>query len=136
MVFTKMKKNARRLVCCALLISICVGLSGCEIVSFYSFCKSMVNELGSSIKEEKYAKSFDPDWMVGKTSIEIEEKHGAFHNCYAELGPDGKYRNGYCRYTVKEGSEGSAPHPPTYLKVVFDEAGVCTKAYCYEPPWT
>ena len=135
MVFTKIKKNARRLVCCVLLISICVGLTGCEIVSFYSFCKSMVNELGSSIEEEKYAKSFDPDWMVGKTSMEIEEKYGAFHNCYAELGPDGNYRSGYCRYTVKEGSEGSAPHPPTYLEIYFDEVGVCTKAEYYEPPY-
>ena len=135
MVFTKIKKNARRFVCCVLLISICVGLSVCEIISFFSACKVLLVESLFLWEQDRLVKSkpYDVEWMIGKTSAEIAERYGQFHTTNAELGEDGKYRDGGCTYTVREfyKSTDGTPWPAVYVGIHFDESGLCTKADYY-----
>jgi hypothetical protein len=43
--------------------------------------------------------SYDTDWIIGKTSAEIEEKYGAFETTFSyEPSEDGLYKNAQCGY--------------------------------------
>ncbi len=64
---------------------------------------------------------FDPDYLRGKTSAEIEEEFGEFDNRNGEK-YNGLYHNTFCGYTVWKKDEGNE----WLFYIYFDENG---KAY-------
>lgn len=78
--------------------------------------------LASCSKDPK----FDPDYLIGRTSAEIEEEFGRF-DCRLDSESDGLYRNCRCGYTLKEKRVGFLGTDPEEIFFIhFDGDG---KAY-------
>lgn len=79
---------------------------------------------------------YDEDWIIGKTSSEIEEKYGTFD---VRIGGDqmknkeGNYVSTCCGYLTREKQVGYlGTSPEEYFMIYFDKEG---KAYRIEHPW-
>ena len=69
---------------------------------------------------------YDEEWIIGKTSVEIQEQYGTFYR--VELLPDSRYE-GY--YLIKEERVGYlGTYPEEYFVIRFDENGIAVD--CYE----
>ena len=77
---------------------------------------------------------YDDEWILGKTSSEIEKKYGSFDYLYNN--PDqieGNYYNGGCAYLTKEERVGFlGAHPEEYYMIFFNPEG---KAYKVVKKW-
>lgn len=76
----------------------------------------------------EYAKrgSFDKEWIIGKTSAEIEQKYGAFDISMIPLDDgDVLYRNCGCGYMTKRGVQGLLGTPTDeFFMIYFDSDGI------------
>ena len=71
---------------------------------------------------------YDKEWIIGKTSLEIEARYGEFDLCENIRSPDGLYRNSNCGYMTKEGKAGFFGTPPDkFLSIYFDSNGIAYK---------
>ena len=76
---------------------------------------------------------YDSEYIIGKTSAEIQNKYGAFDLTEAELNEDGLYCDGWCRYLTAKGINDIdlymliAPTCDEYYSIHFDENGVADK---------
>ncbi len=78
---------------------------------------------------------YDEQWILGKSSSEIEEKYGSFDYFYGnpDCRLDGNYYNGGCAYIVKEENVGFlGTSPSEYYMIYFSSDG---KAYRIEEKW-
>lgn len=77
----------------------------------------------------------DMEWMLGKTSSEIEERYGSFDfiRGHKEKSEDGNYYSAGCCYEVKEKRVGPfGTDPAVYFQIHFDSEG---RAYRFIYPW-
>ena len=78
---------------------------------------------------------YDKDWILGKTSSEIEEKYGSFHSAptSSDSKKDGNYFNCSCFYLIREERVGFfGTDPAMYYRIYFDSDG---KAYDVREKW-
>ncbi len=77
---------------------------------------------------------YDEEWIIGKTSSEIEERYGSFDYIMEnEQFPDGSESCRRCAYLIKKERVGFFGTDPTeYFLIVFDADG---KAQSIESPW-
>ena len=70
--------------------------------------------------------NFDKEWIIGKTSAEIEQKYGAFDISMMPLGEgDILYRNCGCGYMTKRGVQGLSGTPTDeFFMIYFDSDGI------------
>lgn len=70
--------------------------------------------------------SFDKEWIIGKTSAEIEQRYGIFDISMMPLGDgDVLYRNCGCGYLTKKGVQGLLGTPADeYFMIYFDSDGI------------
>lgn len=81
---------------------------------------------------------YDEEWIIGKTSVEIQEQYGTFYR--VELLPDSRYvqadadvfyKNADCYYLIEEERVGwLGTYPEEYFVIRFDENGIAVD--CYE----
>ena len=81
---------------------------------------------------------YDEEWIIGKTSVEIQEQYGTFYR--VELLPDSRYvqadadvfyKNADCYYLIEEERVGwLGTYPEEYFVIRFDENGIAID--CYE----
>lgn len=67
---------------------------------------------------------YDPDWIIGKTSLEVEERYGEFYQKGATRSPDGLFRNTHCHYFLRERPMFFDDVEITLFSIGFDENGV------------
>lgn len=68
---------------------------------------------------------YDTDWIVGKTSAQIEERYGPFYQCGMPAGADGLYRNCRCSLVITPRRAGFlGTSPAEVLAISFDGNGV------------
>lgn len=71
---------------------------------------------------------YDTEWIIGKTSAEIEERYGEFYQCSMPVSEDGLYRNCRCSLVIKERRVGFlGTDPAEVLSISFDENGIAYK---------
>lgn len=76
---------------------------------------------------------YDSEYILGKTSAEIQDKYGVFDLMEAELNEDGLYCDGWCRYLTAKGINDIdlymliAPTYDEYYSIHFDANGVADK---------
>lgn len=78
---------------------------------------------------------YDTEWIIGKTSSEIEKRYGIFDNAPTspEFQKDGNYINSRCGYIAKEEYVGFfGTYPNEYFVIYFDSEG---KAYKIIEDW-
>ncbi len=74
------------------------------------------------------AGGYVPAWIKGKTSVQIEERYGAFDGCEAPMDEDGFYRDTVCYYVTKEKSDGwFGAKAGERLLIYFDETATAYK---------
>jgi len=100
-----MNKRLTISILCFLLIGVIVSLSACS----------------SQIVAGKY----DKDWILGKTSSEIEERYGEFDLCNSstQINENGNYYRTSCGYMTKQWSP-YATAKDEFFMICFDEDGV------------
>ena len=76
--------------------------------------------------------SYDTDWIIGKTSAEIEEKYGAFESTFSnEPSEEGLYKNAQCGYYYLDHIDLFGNDSNEMIFVIrFNEDGVAES--CYE----
>ena len=68
--------------------------------------------------------TYDTEWIIGKTSAEIEARYGKFYQCSMPISEDGLYRNARCSLLIKERRVGFlGTDPAEVLAISFDENG-------------
>lgn len=77
---------------------------------------------------------FNENWIIGKTSTEIEEKYGAFDAADPDKkNEEGNYVSARCGYLTREKQVGFlGTYPEEYFMIYFDKEG---KAYDITHPW-
>lgn len=103
----------------AIRISVLIILLVILSISFTSCLSLRLNK--------KYA--YDADWMIGKTSFQIQEKFGQFNYTSADRNEDGLYYNCECGYYTFRG-EGIFYNGviwQKYLILHFNEDGIVYK---------
>ena len=100
-----MNKRLAIRIFCFLLIGVTISLYACS----------------SQIVAGKY----DKDWIIGKTSSEIEERYGKFDLCNnsKQINESGNYYNTRCGYMTKQWSP-YATAKDEFFMICFDEDGV------------
>ena len=81
---------------------------------------------------------YDEEWIIGKTSVEIQEQYGTFYRVellpggpYVQADADVFYKNADCYYLIKEERVGYlGTYPEEYFVIRFDENGIAVD--CYE----
>ena len=103
-----MKKTFRFAIVFLMCAALCTVLSGCS------------------------GHSYDTDWIIGKTSAEIEEKYGAFEITFSyEPSEDGLYKNAKCGYYYLDHIDLLGNDSNEMIFVIrFNEDGVAES--CYE----
>ena len=80
---------------------------------------------------------YDKDWMIGKSSEQIQFRYGKFDKADGEAGSDGLYRDCKCTYVLVTGHRefytGDA-EPDEYLSIYFDEYGIAYEVYKWIQP--
>lgn len=82
---------------------------------------------------------FDKEWIIGKTSLEVEEKYGEFDKRF-DGQSSGSIQHGSGGYLIKEGYKDYAlgaeyQVPPTYFLIRFDENGYAIETSIEEIGW-
>lgn len=74
---------------------------------------------------------YDPDWIIGKNSAEIQKRYGAFDFCNAEASDDGLVRDCVATYYIRKDAKQlfGDPLPDIKFHIWFDETGIAYKAY-------
>ena len=68
---------------------------------------------------------YDSEWIIGKTSAEIEARYGNFYQCSMPASEGGLYKNCRCSLLLKERRKGFlGTEPAEVLAISFDENGV------------
>jgi len=78
---------------------------------------------------------YKDDWILGKTSSEIEEKYGEFYlsPTDSEYIKDGNYVSCACAYKIREKRVGfMGTDPEMFYRIYFDADG---KAYKVDDEW-
>ena len=73
---------------------------------------------------------YNKEWMIGKTSKQIQARYGKFDYVTEDKDEYGLYKNCRCGYGLKVGAREKYtgdPEPDEYLFVYFDENGVAYK---------
>ena len=70
---------------------------------------------------------YDPNWIIGKTSLEIEERYGEFYHLGYRRPSDGLFRSTQCHYLLKEKPMFFGDVELTFFSISFDENGVATE---------
>lgn len=87
-------------------------------------CLSMVS---CSFDNAYSSKNYNKEWMIGKTSSEIEIKYGEFDICLNEEKIGSNYCNTGCGYLTKKQENGVfGTKSDEFIMIYFDENG---KAY-------
>lgn len=75
--------------------------------------------------------TYDNNFIIGKTSSEIEEKYGDFdYTSNPQNLRDGNYFKCKCAYKTKEEKVGFlGTDPAEYYAIVFDEDGIAISVY-------
>lgn len=74
------------------------------------------------------AEKYDKEWIIGKTSSEIESQYGAFDIwLYEQKNEMGNYYNTSCGYLTKKGKSSLASAEDEFLVICFDEDGIAYK---------
>ena len=81
---------------------------------------------------------YDEEWIIGKTSVEIQEQYGTFYRVkllpdsrYVQADADVFYKNADCYYLIEEERVGwLGTYPEEYFVIRFDENGIAVD--CYE----
>lgn len=69
--------------------------------------------------------SYDQDWIIGKTSQEIEDRYGKFDICLNEEKIEKNYFETGCGYLTKEQEKGAfGTSSDEFLMIFFDANGV------------
>ena len=64
-------------------------------------------------------------WMIGKTSLEIEDTFGEFDQLEMPPNSDGSYTNTICSYNITPGFKGFLSyHHPILLSIQFDQNAI------------
>lgn len=83
------------------------------------------------IHKYSHKRSYNEDWMIGKTSLEIEEQYGRFFYPYtSKKDSDGYIRDGkgsYCMKTPTTDAFGQVLEYEQYLFIQFDSNGIAYK---------
>lgn len=70
------------------------------------------------------------DNVIGKTSIEVQERYGKFDNSYTSPDADGEYRQTVCSYIVIRKRVGLLGTEPPYLvSISFDANGIADDVF-------
>ena len=75
---------------------------------------------------------YNADWIIGKTSSEIEDRYGTFDYIMSksEKNSEGNYCTTTCAYLVKEERVGFlGTDPAEYYAIYFDEEGKAKRIY-------
>ncbi len=74
---------------------------------------------------------YDPDWIIGKNSAEIQKRYGAFDFCNAEASDDGLVRDCVATYYIRKDAKQlfGDPLPDIKFHIWFDETGIAYEAY-------
>lgn len=68
---------------------------------------------------------YDTEWIIEKTSAEIETRYGEFYQCSMPQSEDGLYRSCRCSLVIKERRVGFlGTSPAEVLSISFDENGI------------
>lgn len=67
---------------------------------------------------------YDPNWIIGKTSLEIEERYGEFYQVETTRSPDGLFRSSYCHYFLREKTDILGYTDITLFSIGFDKNGI------------
>ena len=72
---------------------------------------------------------YDDNWIIGKTSKEIEERYGVFDTNENDISEDGLYRNTRCGYITAENIKDfwGSSHPDEFYMIHFDKNGIAYK---------
>ena len=92
------------------------------------------------ICEENYNYGFDEEWIIGKTSVEVEQKYGKFDSPNREMVErqghysDGLFRDIYCEYIIHERMDDFfwGVREKKAFCVRFDENGVAVSCFWLE----
>lgn len=92
----------------------------------------MVTSLFAGCSQDT-ADQYDDEWIIGKTSKEIEEKYGAFEIRQAEAEEDGLYHSTGCGYHLERGYDffGHRKQPEKHYVISFDQNGIAYKTETY-----
>lgn len=104
----------KRIASIFLIVSIVFALAGCDRDALY-----------------------DKEWMIGKTSKQIQARYGKFDYATEDKDEDGLYKDCRCIYNLKVGATEKYtgdPEPDEYLYVDFDENGVAYKVHKWRDP--
>lgn len=72
---------------------------------------------------------YDEDWIIGKTSLEVEERYGNFLQAEMPRSSDGLYRSTRCHYFLKEEPMFFGDVEITLFSISFDENGVAWRCF-------
>ena len=67
---------------------------------------------------------YEPDWIIGKTSLEVEERYGEFYQPSILRSSDGLFRNTACHYLLREKPTFFGDVEITLFSITFDENGI------------
>ena len=80
---------------------------------------------------------YNKEWMLGKTSKQIQARYGEFDTHTKEVSEDGLYRDCKCGYYVNADAKqmiGGDPEPPVYLYIKFDVNGIAYDVFTMNLP--
>ena len=73
------------------------------------------------------ARKYDKDWIIGKTSSEVEERYGKFDLCLNHKNNEnGNYYSTGCGYMTKQ-HKSTATMYDEFFMIYFDENGIAYK---------
>ena len=67
---------------------------------------------------------YDPNWIIGKTSLEVEERYGEFYQPSILRSSDGLFRNTACHYLLRERPMFFCDVEITLFSIYFNENGI------------
>ncbi len=70
---------------------------------------------------------YEPDWIIGKTSLQIESKYGEFYQEGTLRSSDGLFRNTECHYFLKERPLFFGDVEITLFSIHFNENGIADR---------
>lgn len=107
----------KKIICIVLLITLLFSLCACkENTCGHSLC---------ACNEDPGI--YDCDWIIGKTSLEVEEKYGEFYHLGYRRPSDGLFCSTECHYLLREKTDIFGYTDIVLFSIRFDENGVATE---------
>lgn len=106
------------------------GLVVTIMITAILFVGICVGFIGKTVRES-YSYSYDVEWIVGKSSLKVEEFYGPFDQIEVSRGEDGLLRRGVGSYIIRPSLKHALHYEPELLfSISFDENGFAWR--CFE----